>query len=131
MTDTIYGTCTTKVTLSAAIDNPAYITAAGPLTDGLVGSYQGLIVVNAGSIAIAGHYIAINLTAGDSVTNQRGGVISRSSFGIFGTGGAVTVVNAGSIAGNGPYGIDLVAGGSVTNQSGGWISGTEIRKNGT
>ena len=58
--------------------------------------------------------------------NQSGGTIS-GSFGIYGEYAALTVVNAGSIAGstaidNGA-GVYLDAGGSVTNQSGGVISG--------
>ena len=62
------------------------------------------------------------LASGGSVTNQSGGVISGFD-GIFGETGALTVVNAGSIAGAGA-GVDLlVASSSVTNQSGGSISG--------
>jgi hypothetical protein len=42
MTNTITGTYTTRVTLSAAIDNPTTITQYGLLTDGLQMAYQGL-----------------------------------------------------------------------------------------
>jgi Hint domain len=123
MTNTITGTYTTLVTLDAAIDNPTTITQYGLLTDSLQVSYQGLTVVNAGSIAGgAGPSSGVLLTAAGSVTNQSGGTIS-GHYGITGeAGAAVTVVNAGSIAGS-SRGIFLLAGGSVTNQSGGAISG--------
>jgi antigen 43 len=122
MTNTIAGTYNTLVTLDAAIDNPTTITQAGRLADGLQVSYQNLTVVNAGSIAGSGGD-GVDLLEGGGVTNQSGGAISgyNGIFGVFG-GGAVTVVNAGSIAGNG-IGIFLDAGGNVTNQSGGAISG--------
>jgi hypothetical protein len=124
MTHTITGTYTTLVTLNAAIDNPTTITTAGRLNDGLQVIYQGLTVVNAGSISgNATNGIGIFLLAGGSVINQSGGAISGVD-GIYVWTDAVTVVNAGRIAGNDSNeGIFLLAGDSVTNQSSGAISG--------
>jgi hypothetical protein len=80
-------------------------------------------VVNSGVIAgydgLGGR--GIDLAAGGSVTNQSGGAISGFD-GISGYAGAMTVVNAGNIAGN-VFGVYLQTGGSVSNQSGGAISG--------
>ncbi|WP_158927681.1 Hint domain-containing protein [Acidisphaera sp. S103] len=121
MTNTIAGTYTTLVTLGAAIDNPTTITQTGLLTGGLQLTYQGLTVVNAGSIT--GSSAGVYLQAGDSLTNQSGGVISGHN-GIKGRLTDGTVVNAGSIAGSAGYGIYLTAGGNITNQRGGVISGS-------
>jgi T5SS/PEP-CTERM-associated repeat protein len=69
---------------------------------------------------------AIALQVGGRVTNQAGGLIQGSAWnGIYGTGGAVTVVNAGTIAGDAGgsshNGILLEAGGAITNAVGGTI----------
>jgi hypothetical protein len=144
MTKTISATYTTLVTLAGvAANNPATITSTGLLQDGLsaasysspwtitnAGSILGAgvtlastgIVVNAGSIA--GYTSGIYLYTGGSVTNQTGGTINGNQ-GISGT--AVTIVNAGEIAGN-KAGTGVSAGialdgGSVTNQGTGSISG--------
>jgi antigen 43 len=125
MTNMITATSTTLVTLDTAADNPTTITSTGLLTDGLSVSYTGLAVVNVGSISNGSNLFGIDFLTAGSVTNQSGGAIS-GYFAIYGKGGAVTVVNAGGIAGStGSFGvgIGLTAGGSVTNQSGGAISG--------
>jgi hypothetical protein len=66
------------------------------LNYGLQVSYQGLPVVNAGSVTNRGE--GIFLLANGSVTNQRGGAITGYN-GIFVQKGALTVVNAGRIGG--------------------------------
>ncbi|WP_158932446.1 Hint domain-containing protein [Acidisphaera sp. S103] len=121
MTNPITGTYATLVSLTVGADNPTTIASNGLLTDGLSVSYTGLAVVNAGSIDAGSNRYGIQFLTAGSVTNQSGGSISSGGFGVYGNGGGVTVVNAGSIAG---YfgGVRLGAGGYVTNQSGGAIS---------
>ena len=123
MANIISGTYSTAVTLGSISDNPTTITASGTLSDGLVTSYPGLTVVNAGQVIAPSSFGAGVRMEGGSVTNQSGGTIS-GYLGIYGVTAAVTVVNAGSITGgtNG-VGLRLIAGASVTNQSGGTISG--------
>ena len=124
MTYAITATSSTLVTLGSVSDNPTTITATGLLNDGLRVTYQGLTVVNAGTITAEGASDGITFTAGGSVTNQSGGAITGFD-GIYAKSVAATVVNTGSITGLGRYGagIALLSGGSVTNQSGGTISG--------
>ena len=66
-----------------------------------------MTVVNAGSIAGANGF-GINLRDGGSVTNQSGGSISNVD-GVVGGNAAVTVVNAGTIAGS-SYAVKFAAG---------------------
>jgi hypothetical protein len=76
MTQPIAGTYSSLVTLNAGSDNPTTIAATGLLNGGLSLSYQGLTVVNAGSIAgdpTTGN--GVFLSAAGSVTNQSGGAI--------------------------------------------------------
>ncbi len=112
------------------------------ISAGIFGVNGAVTVVNAGYIA---NYVGINLLDGGSVTNQTGGdivghgpravgvvgraggiSITNQSGGYIGSsyqgisGGSMTVVNAGTIAGGSASGIRL-GGGSVTNQSGGTI----------
>ena len=82
-------------------------------------------LINAGSIA-ASHafdFKGVDLLADSTVTNQSTGVIS-GFYGIHGSGGAVAVVNAGTINGS-RAGIRLDSGGSgsITNQRSATISG--------
>ena len=72
-----------------------------------------MTVVNAGSIAGHGSWRRRSLLAGGSVTNQSGGTISGYD-GIYGEARAVTVVNAGTIAGS-SYAVNFEAG-YVTNR---------------
>ena len=92
---------------------------------GIVGLLGALTVVNAGSISGShgqfpgfGTYYGdgIQLRRGGSVVNQSGGVIGGHDGIYGGKYGAVSVVNAGSIAGVVGDGVVLAAGGSVTNQ---------------
>jgi hypothetical protein len=123
MTNMITVTSATTVYLNMAADNPTTVTSTGLLTGGLSVSYSGLAVVNAGSITANAVGFGIEFLTAGRVTNQSGGVIGSGDEGIQGLYAAVTVVNAGSIAGGDIGGIVLSAGGSVTNQSGGAISG--------
>jgi hypothetical protein len=79
--------------------------------------------INAG--VVTGAATGVILTTGAQVTNQSGGTITGSAFGLTAS-GASTVVNAGLIsstaATNGDSGVAL-SGGRLTNQSGGTISG--------
>ncbi len=75
---------------------------------------------------VTGAAKGVVLTTGARVTNQAGGTITGSAFGISAS-GAATLVNAGVISGNASVtadaGVSFAAGGSVTNQSGGTITG--------
>ena len=109
MTHTISGTYSTLVRLDSAIDDPTTITSSGLVNDGLRISFAGLTLLNAGKIAQGTALNGVYLLAPGSVTNQSGGSIAGGrgiSAGIFGEGGAVTVVNAGYIANF--FGINLL-----------------------
>ena len=97
----------------------------------VVGSGGASTIVNTGTIAGditagANSGVGVDLVSGGRVTNQTGGSISGFTGVLGGSGGALTVVNAGSIAGNETAqfgeGIQLAGAGRVTNQSGGVIS---------
>ncbi len=84
-------------------------------------------VTNAGTIMGTGAFglgDGVSLAAGGSVTNQAGGAISGTVYGVRILGGAGTVTNTGSITGG--IGVSLLGGGSVTNQAGGSISASAI-----
>jgi hypothetical protein len=95
-----------------------YLGAGGSVTNQSRGSISGrnafadsndaATLVNAGSIA--GTNYGVLLFAGGSITNQSGGTIIGQQAGIYGREGAVTVANAGTIAGAGNYAIRLSAG---------------------
>ena len=117
----------TLVGLDLAIDDPTTITSSGLVNDGLRISFAGLTLLNAGKIAQGTALNGVYLLAPCTITNQSGGSIAGGrgiSAGIFGEGGAVTVVNGGYIANF--FGINLLDGGSVTNQSGGYILGHDV-----
>ena len=96
----------------------------------------GITLTDSGTLTASGTFInyghvtgaakGIVLTTGARVTNQSGGTITGSAFGISAS-GAATLVNAGVISGNASVtadaGVSFAAGGSVTNQSGGTITG--------
>ena len=64
-------------------------------------------------------------SAGVTITNQRGGLITGGNYGIELSGSAGTVTNAGRISGS--YGgVYLASGGSVTNRSGGSITSQDM-----
>ncbi len=119
------GTVSGGVTLAAGgkLSNTSTGTVAVPGGSAVYGlSGAAATIVNAGLIATADGPAGqgISLAGGGSVTNQRGGYITGYD-GICAN-GAVTVANAGSIAGD-AGGIKLLAGGNVTNQDGGTITG--------
>lgn len=152
MTRTLSATYTSLVTLNGISDDPATITATGFLQGGLLapvfasawtltnaGTVQnGVTLASFGTVANTGDIVGssrsivsgmivdtkgVYLLAGGSVTNASAGVISGDQdTGVFVTGAAGTVNNAGSIAGVAD-GVRLNAGGTVTNISGGSISG--------
>ncbi len=115
--------------LSPAYISPVVIDAGVTIasrTDGIDAATGYWIIQTVGLIAAnATSGTGIDLTAGGSITNQAGGTIS--GYVAVAANAALTVVNAGTIAGtettNSGAGIDLTAGGSVTNQSSGSISG--------
>ena len=129
---TISKTISHGVTIgTSGYSSPLTITAAGAVsTTSGYALYEGFgsvaSVVNAGTIAAEGGF-AIALQDGGSVINQSGGVIGGlDGYGVFANSGALTVVNAGRIAGTdgGGIGVQLGFGGAVTNQAGGTISAT-------
>jgi hypothetical protein len=89
-------------------------------------------IVNSGTISNTVSVLfmmtrAVVFDAGGVVTNQPGGVISGNTDGVYMTGGAGAVVNAGTITSerfsSATYGVDLRSGGIIINQAGGSISG--------
>ena len=78
------------------------------------------VVNNFGQILDAS--TGIGLSAGGTVTNGLGAVISSSSRGVDISGGVGTVVNSGSILASAGRAVQLQAGGSVTNTSTGTIT---------
>lgn len=121
MTHTITGTFDTLVTLGSALYDPTTITSSGRLNAGLQVSQAGLIVTNAGGIGSGTANVGVDIIAGGGVTNQSGGSIRGTYFGILGENAGVTVVNAGVIQAF-AIGVNL-ASGAITNQSGGKITG--------
>jgi len=126
--------------------NPASLTSAAVIQSGSLAALEGFgsgtawTITNSGTIVSVSTIgngttlsgVGISLQGGGMITNLSGGLISGGggtfiygsghyNDGIDVTGGAATVVNAGSIAGRHGVGISLTAGGSVTNQSGGSI----------
>ncbi len=75
-------------------------------------------MTNLGTIFGTSSYssIGVNLLAGGTIDNK-GGLI-EGAIGVYGTAGAVTVMNAATIAGTAIYGVELLAGGSVANNNG-------------
>jgi len=117
-----------------------YLNTGGSVTNRVSGTISGYIgvhigggvaaVVNAGVIAgnmasTAASGVVVNSGSGDRVTNQSGGTVTGYRA-VYGSTGAVTVVNAGAITGAATAagtGVTLGAGGAVTNMAGGTISG--------
>jgi len=87
---------------------------------GVAGATNPTIVNNFGQILDAS--TGIGLSAGGTVTNGLGAVISSSSRGVDISGGLGTVVNSGSILASVGCAVQLQAGGSVTNTSTGTIT---------
>ena len=130
---TLSGLGTKYIGFSAiTLDSSATWTLAGSntLASGVT-LYNSSLLIDSGTLTnagiISGNAVkALVLTTGAQLTNQSGGTISGSHFGVTAS-GAATVVNAGLLS-DAPAtttnsGIYFTAGGSVTNQSGGIISG--------
>ncbi len=93
----------------------------------ITGSYSGVLINGAGSVANSGIIRAdaansfdraVRLNAGGTVSNAASGTIAGDSMGVYITGAPGSVSNAGSISGlnaNGGTGVFLAAGGSVDN----------------
>jgi hypothetical protein len=101
--------------------------SGGTITAGNFGvALSGGVVTNQGAITSSsktGPAVLLN-TSVATVSNQSGGRISGEGGGIYGTGAADTVVNAGRVQASSANGIALVTGGTITNQSGGTITGS-------
>ena len=87
---------------------------------GVAGGVNPTIVNNLGQILDAS--TAVGLSAGGTVTNGLGAVVSSSSRGVDISGGVGGVVNSGSILASAGRAVQLQAGGSVTNTSTGTIT---------
>ena len=108
----------------ATLDNLGTLTDTGHLTNAGTISGSGVLLVDPATLTNSGS-IGLTVTlAGDShLDNTVTGTIVAAGSGVYGTGGANTVVNAGSIAGGGVGGIGVgfVSGGTVIDS--GTISG--------
>jgi hypothetical protein len=83
---------------------------------------QSATVLNDGSISATGSSgAAIMISAGGAVTNDSGATLSAAGYGVFASGVAASVTNAGKVIGADAIGFE--AGGTVTNLSGGTLSG--------
>ncbi len=105
--------------------------ATGTITarHGVYGQLVAATVVNYGHITANGTILdaSVQLNAGGTVTNESGGTISGYRGALGGKYGALTIVNAGVIAGNptasSGVGVVLEGGGTVTNLNTAMISG--------
>jgi uncharacterized protein with beta-barrel porin domain len=121
---------------SAARDGVFLGSAGGTVTNNaggqITGANYGVVEIGGGTVTNAGAISATTKTPGygvsvavagpSTIANLTGGSISGPTTGVYGSGGPVTLTNAGSIAG-GNRGVDLEAGGTVTNAAGGVIQG--------
>jgi hypothetical protein len=134
MSDTITGTIDTGVTLApdGAYGDPVTIAADASIsgTSVAVSATSSWTVENLGTVAGQHAYVSygsyspgygMSFSAGGSVTNDQGGVISGFADGIRIDGGAGTIANSGSIQSHYGYGIFLADGGSVSNSAHGSI----------
>ncbi len=94
------------------------LTDLGPLTNTGTLSGPGTLIVDPATITNSGSIgLTVTLVGGSYFYNQVTGTVAVAGIAVYGTLGAPTVVNAGTIAGTGTsgYGILLSAGGSVGN----------------
>ncbi|APH54416.1 Hemagglutinin-related protein [Granulibacter bethesdensis] len=85
-------------------------------------------VVNSGRIsATSASGIAVNIVNSGYVSNQAGGTISGTAYGVI-TSGSLSLINGGIISGGtaSTAAISAAAGGTITNQAGGTISGGQF-----
>jgi hypothetical protein len=103
-------------------------TATGSITGSIAGvslANQSATVVNHGSISATGSGgAAITISAGGTVTNSTGATLSADAYGVFTSGVAASVTNAGQVTSASAIGFEV--GGTVTNLSGGTLSGQTV-----
>jgi outer membrane autotransporter protein len=127
----------------STVDNAGTITSAGGFNDAIILGLGGTVTnritgtISATGVGVAGDTnptivnnfgqildasTGIGLSAGGTVTNNLGAVISSSSRGVDISGGVGAVFNSGSILASEGRAVQLQAGGSVTNTSTGTIT---------
>jgi len=101
---------------AATVTNSGTITGATAKTITLTPKNGSPVTVSLGD--------GVRMAAGGTVTNTQGGVISGARYGVYISGAAGTVTNAGTINGPNEAGVMLAAGGTVVNEATGVISGS-------
>ena len=118
---TAYGTLVNAGYLAglATLGSGAVFTNTGQLYLGVVGKAANVQITNTGTLRGGGLGAVVALTAGGTLTNAAGGLISSSAQnGVTASGAPATIVNSGSIAARYVC-VSLGAGGTVTNNAGG------------
>lgn len=104
---------------SGALTNKGTLTDLGTLTNSGTISGNGTFIVNAGTLNNTGSISSkVTLEAGGYLDNTSTGKIAVTGSGvnaIYGTGGAVSIVNASTITASNGNGVYLKSGGTVTN----------------
>ena len=126
----ITGTVASGIGVTGPVGTTWTLTNAGTVSESGAGGI-GISLATAGTLtnaaggSIAGAQDGVSLAGGGLVSAQAGGTIS-GTVGVYASGGELTLVNAGSIAGNVTSGsaVSLDAGGIITNLSGGTLSGS-------
>ncbi|NNM58184.1 autotransporter outer membrane beta-barrel domain-containing protein [Acidocella sp.] len=107
---------------------PVSITSGTTLASGgwaVLEDTQGSVTLNNAGSLDAASGIGIYLSAGGAVDNQATGAIRAATYGVLARDAAISVSNAGVIAG-GDDGVSLNAGGNAANAAGGSIFGAHI-----
>jgi outer membrane autotransporter protein len=131
----------------STVDNAGTITSTGGFNDAIILGLGGTVTnrstgtISATGVGVAGDTnpttvnnfgqildasTGVGLSAGGTVTNALGAVISSSSRGVDISGGLGVVVNSGSILASEGRAVQLQAGGSITNTSTGTITSQDI-----
>ncbi|MDD2795158.1 autotransporter outer membrane beta-barrel domain-containing protein [Acidocella sp.] len=122
------------VSQSAAVNlagygaGPVSVTSGAALASGgwaVLEDTQGPVTLNNAGSVDAASGIGIYLSAGGAVDNQATGAIRAATYGVLARGAAISVSNAGVIAG-GDDGVSLNAGGNAANAAAGSIFGAHI-----